>query len=414
MRSIFLLGIAFLLSLSVSAQSNYKPALLISTTGDTTRGVINYRGWEANPEYIEFKSTLADEGAKKIKPADIAAFEVIGLAAYKSYTGPISIDNTSDNLSSSRDTSFKIDVVFLKVLQKGKNITLYSYQDIIKTRYFIGAGHQLPTELIYRLHYANGQQSNTIAESTYKKQLSIVASNLNLLNDKLNMTIQRSEYSYQDILGVVSKINERLSAKEDNVIDANYFYVGAGANISSFTTGGEYKKAGGKPYNSIMPAFVAGLNVYANPNAQNVAFRVEFGIGANKYESNYKNQVSPYNDVVFHFTQLSFSITPQVVYNFYNKPDLKFYAAIGGQISINTYLNKAFRNKDGSEFRQFAGPTFNFYKASFNPIIIKTGFTINKKIDVFAMYTPPNNINVDPYFVISYSTLQAGVAYLFK
>jgi hypothetical protein len=412
MRFFYLLTSMVLLGLSASAQSNYKPGYLVNTKGDTTRGFINYREWDNNPESIDFKTTLADNNKQKIAPADVAGFSITGLTTYQTYSGRVSTDESNGNrVANSRDTSFIITDIFLKVLQKGKNATLYSYQDQIKTRYFISEDAQPPKELIYHLYYAAGQ-NGTITESTYKKQLSVIAGKHNLLDDKLNLYIQRSEYSYSNILSVVSKLNDMKVAKEDNVITANYFYAGIGVNITSFTTDGEYKKAGGKPYTSIMPMLLAGVNVYANPNTQNLAFRFELGIGANRYESNYKNQVLPYNDVVFHFTQLSASLTPQVLYNFYNQPNFKFYGAIGMQVSYNQYVDKAFQNKDGTAFSSFSGAVFDFNKVFANPLV-KAGFTINKKINIYASYIPVTNVNVDPYFLISYTTVQAGINYLF-
>jgi hypothetical protein len=415
MKKIYLLAAAILLSLSVSAQSNYKPGYLLGLKGDTTRGYINYREWSENPSAIEFKNSLSGNDKKKILPTDIAAFSITGLTTYKTYSGPVSTDEISGNrLPNSRDTSVVYETIFLKVLQSGKNVTLYSYQDRIKARYFISDATQTPpTELIYHVYFSSDQQNGSINENTYKKQLSIIASKLNLLDDKLNLYIQRSEYNYSDMLSIASKLNDINTVQEDNMMHANYFYAGIGVNVASFTIGGEYEKAGGKPYTSILPHITGGFNFYADPNTQALAFRIEGVIGANRYVSNYANKVSPYNDVVFHFTQISFSITPQVLYNLYNAPNLKFYGAVGFQASYNQYIDKVFKNKDGSDFSSFRGRVFDFNKALTN-IMFKVGTTINKKIDIYVNYITPSNINADDYFLMSNTVIQAGVNYSFK
>jgi hypothetical protein len=412
MRKLYFTASLIALSLSSYAQGNYKPGFLVTLTGDTTMGVINYREWGTNPTSIDFKTSLADNNRQTVRPADVAGFGITNFVTYQTYTGPISNDETNTNkLSNERDTSFKIDKVFLKVLQKGGVLTLYQYADDMKIRYFISEGLQTPKELGYRVYYvANG----SISENTYKKQLSSIAIQHGMLDDKLNLYIQKSDYGYSDILNIVSRLNNIKSAKEDgNSAPATYFYAGLGVNITSFKTGGPYRAAGGKPYTSIMPRALAGLNIYASPNTQSLAFRLEFGVGADRYESNYTSLVSPYNDVVFHFTQLSFSLTPQVIYNIYNQPNFKFYTGIGFQASLIQYVDKVFQNKDGSAFSTFRGTPFAFNK-NFNNFIAKAGFTLNKKIDVYVNYVSISNLNEDNYFQISSTGIQAGVNYIFK
>src|SRR5471030_3192533 len=150
-----LLPVFFLLPLFSLAQSNYRAGYVVTTSGDTVRGFIDFRNWGANPDEISFKRSIADGTKKTYGLNDITFFSIDGFTAYKKYTCKISMDITDINhIIDGRDTSFKMATVFLKVLQGGKYLALYSYADDLKNRFFIGeAPDYTPTELTYRLYY---------------------------------------------------------------------------------------------------------------------------------------------------------------------------------------------------------------------------------------------------------------------
>jgi hypothetical protein len=134
------------------------------------------------------------------------------LAEYERYEGPISTDYTElEHLHNGRDTSFRLDTVFLKVLQKGKNLVIFSYTDNLKVRYFAvdNAGGQ-PKELIYRVYYKSSEENTTNGqayENTYKSQLYDAATKAGVLTENLKNYIEKAEYQENDILAIASKIN---------------------------------------------------------------------------------------------------------------------------------------------------------------------------------------------------------------
>src|ERR1700744_6338801 len=87
----YLMFVAFLLPLSLSAQSNYKPGYVVNSKGDTLRGFIDYQEWDANPDVINFKKTLTDQSTK-YGVDDASAFGIDKLESFIKYTGPISTD----------------------------------------------------------------------------------------------------------------------------------------------------------------------------------------------------------------------------------------------------------------------------------------------------------------------------------
>lgn len=208
-----LLVITLLAPRLLFGQSNYQPGLIVNSKGDTVRGYINYAEWGNNPQSIWFKA--GDAGAaEKLSPSEVKYFKVfVGhLAAYRSYIGPVSTDNTEINhLSVGRDTSFRIDTVFLRVIQEGKNLILFSHEDSQKIRFFIaGNFSERPVELIYRIYYKDKDENGfdrTSYENDYKGQLYDVAAKHSAMNPALKKYIQQCDYKMDDLLYIASKIN---------------------------------------------------------------------------------------------------------------------------------------------------------------------------------------------------------------
>jgi len=195
------------------AQNNYQPGVAVNLKGDTLRGFINYNDWENNPKSISFKYETTGNPVK-FTANDIKYFSVaIGhLAEYVRYIGPVSTDVTDINkIQIGRDTSFAQDTVFLKVLQKGKNMLVFSYADNLKTRYFISGNFtEQPVELAYRIYYNSIEKSSgdrTSYDNTFKSQLYDAAIRSNTMSDALKNDIKTAEYREGDILNISGKIN---------------------------------------------------------------------------------------------------------------------------------------------------------------------------------------------------------------
>lgn len=235
---------AFLLLMPfyASAQTNYVPGMAVNLSGDTLRGEINYKDWDNNPKTIQFKN--AEGKVLKLGTADIKYFGLITghLAEYQRYAGPLTMNSIDVNyLRQARDTTVKFDTVFLRVLQKGKNVTLLTLSDNFKTRFFIEeTGSTDARELLFRV-YLSGEVSNgsnrTVYENTYQRQLYALAQKFNVANDKLANYIEKSEYREDYMLEIAGKINNVSAAdmKKNNPTKSKpiniFFAVGAGVLI---------------------------------------------------------------------------------------------------------------------------------------------------------------------------------------
>jgi hypothetical protein len=209
----------FLLSpLISSAQSNYKPGYVVTLKGDTLRGFINYRNWDGNPTAIKFKVS-PKSNIQKLSVHDINFFSVTNKAEYRRYAGPISRDPTNmEKIIYERDTSFRMDTVFLELLQKGKNIALYAYTDDLKTRFYVGENPDYtPNELVYRLYHdvSVSTTGGTVNENTYMRQLLALAAKYNALSDTMPVDIENSGYREQYLIEIAQAINGMDSRKKE-------------------------------------------------------------------------------------------------------------------------------------------------------------------------------------------------------
>lgn len=330
------------------AQSNYQQGYVVNLKGDTLHGFIDNKDWDSNPIAINFKTAIEDKNPQKFTVNDISFFNV-GRLSFEKYAGPISTDIININkLSEGRDTSFRIDTVFLQILQKGKNVAIYSYSDDIRTRFYIGEKPDYkPVELVYRLYYDNNGDSDrkTINENTYLKQLFAMANKYGVLDDDLEGFIQKANYSKSDLLNIVSRINNiSKSEYEKNYTDhmKTDFFVTAGLNIFSASPKSWASSYGLPSSTSVLPALSVGINLIPRPSSDKVEFRAELLFTQSSYAS-------------VDLTEISF--VPQGIYNFYHAKDLKIYAGFGFLITHNTYsdnivggLSNSFMFKAGVKF----------------------------------------------------------------
>lgn len=318
---VMLLLAALLIPFLASAQSNYKSGYVVTTTGDTIKGSIDLREWASNPKEIKFKKTpSANPQYYTLK--SIISFNIKNTDSYIRYIGNISMDNTDlSKLTSYRDTSYRTDTVFIKAITQGPNVSLFSYTDDLKSRFFISDKfNSVPQELIYRVYAAentNKENGNSQAktEDTYKMQLYKEADKLGKLNEAFAAKMQECAYEAADIEALVNLLNNgtHMSAgMKSSTKSAIDFYAGAGIVKTSnqVDPSSGYAASGGTSNTSISPVIDGGLMMYVNGNARRLAFVVDFSFFQNQYKSSYTNRVYPYVDVTLKYTQINASLTP--------------------------------------------------------------------------------------------------------
>jgi len=416
-----LLFALFLLPLFTQAQSNYKPGYVITLKGDTLHGFIDYRGWNSNPTTISFESTLTDAKSQKYGTNDIGYFNVDSLESYQKFICSISLnDINTDHLAYGRDSSSKIDTVFLKVLQKGKNVALYSYTDNIKTRFYIGeTPAYAPVELQFQVYKDQVNTGQTVNENTYQKQLFALANKYNVLDDNLIRSFETTTYNSGSLLPIVSKINHITEAefKKKYAGKSKFnFFVSAALNISttSSSASSSYTMGGGGPYTSYLPAFSVGGNFIPNPASDKIELRVEVSLAESQFNKTYKLTVSPYVAEKASFNQQAISLIPQIIFNLYNTENLKIYLGGGIDISHFSYSNAFFgpQNPGVSDNGIGASDPY-FFNSADDSFLLKAGLKVHKKFEIFYNYFTPTTTTGGGYFGLSNSSNEVGILYFF-
>ncbi|MEO8947323.1 MAG: hypothetical protein ABI308_02870 [Mucilaginibacter sp.] len=191
------------------AQSNNKPGYIVTLQGDTIKGFITFKGWNT-PDKIIFKNN-ADAVMQTYTPTKINGFGLKGGNTYQTYKGRISEDRMDlSSLSIGIDSTFSKDTVFLRVVKKGKNVTLLHYKDAIKDRFFIAEKNGPPTELIYRAYVSNIKNRTGLIETfdtKYQKQLHALRIKYRPDEAQLINAIQTAQYTEKDLVKIINKLN---------------------------------------------------------------------------------------------------------------------------------------------------------------------------------------------------------------
>ena len=352
MISRLLLALFLLSSLQIFSQSNYKPGAAITTNGDTLRGFINYRGWFLNPESIEFKASM-DAKAEHLTLENTVWFSVAGYGSYSGFEVPVSMNRLEfAALTVELDTAQILKAVFLKEILRGDKITVFSFQDKIKKRFYIQpAGSNLPIELKYGKTVRELQE---IRHDIFKDQLRRVAIENNALTDEVERSIQSASYSEQDVIKIVRSVN----TKQDVTISLNRnpgkrvgYFVNAGVNnhhleytgkslitIDRLTPTGSDKFKDRVTNQSLAPVVAVGADFFTNPVTRKLLIRTElsaFKVKSETVSYSKDNDITNAEDEnTYRLSVLNVSLSPQVIYNFYTTGALNFYAGAGVTFSI--------------------------------------------------------------------------------
>ena len=412
MKRYFLLSMLLIPMLS-RAQSNYQKGYVVTNEKDTVSGFIDYKENANNPRSVSFKTAL-QEKAVTYDRQNASAINIDGVESYERFLVNISQSNARiDKLSYGEDTTSIRDSVFLKVIQKGKNVNLYSYTDDNKTRfYLLDKDAKEPEELIINMYYLN-ESGKTRINERYKRQLVASMMKHNLYEQGDSRRIAQLRYSRTPILKEISRINGQELAKEK----ASFrFFAGAGLSINTLSYAGEspFNKPGTTQKTSYTPMITAGIDLLANPNIGKMIYRLElsFLMAKGDIKTTAIDPVYAYQQHTFD----SYGITlfPQALYNFYNKPAFKIYGGAGLGINMVSYKNNQIATKViRTDMLRIEENRVELERFNFAPAI-NAGIVIKKKIEVFGNYHFTSPISNYTSFNACIQRTNIGVKYNFS
>ncbi|MFD0751460.1 hypothetical protein ACFQZS_15015 [Mucilaginibacter calamicampi] len=424
----FFLLLAAITPFQSNAQRNFKPGYIVTLEGDTTKGFIDYKEWNQNPRDITFKTT-EQAASQQYSPNKIKAFGVYQLDSYQRYNGPITKGAVDlADLSSGIDSSYVTDTVFLRVVSGGKNVTLYSYRDKIKTRFFIADGKLPPAEL-RRYVYLDNTQANKIREfNFYTQQLLALAIKYAPNNAVLTASINSASYRAQYLEAVILQLNgntNNYKFKNEDGGGNSQFFIGIGASLANASFFGVEKTnylenifTAKTRLQSVVPIIAGGMDFYINKNVKKLFFRAELNLTMYKGHATYKSSYMDYINKVDREEELTFNQTavafnPQFVYNLYNANSFKFFVAGGLQLTFSLFNNTHYYGQNFLNGKPESKTDYPvFYRTMTTNVTAKTGVTLANKFDIYLGYCAPVTITDYPNYGIDMSVYRLGINYL--
>ncbi len=384
-------------TLAVQAQSNYRPAEVTDASGHVQAGHINYREWDKNPGSIEFKISLDDKKPVVYTPSMLRSFAITGSEKFSAYRVSISLNATNfPDLPSDVDTTAKTDDVFLKQVATGGRLTLYSYTDAVKTRFYIQEGTAPPAELLYQEYYSRDHQQVNKVNSYVRQLNALIIKYPN--NGHLLTLLANTKYSKSDIEHLVNEINGSKGEKKPGF--KGRFFVSAAINFSYTGFKGENIFSSMPASLTYTPKISFGIDKFYNTDIQKFIFRAEVSLS-------YIHPKLEQKDASVSFTQYTATLTPQVILNLYNTQAIKVYLDAGFGLNFSQYTDKAY----ASTFYYSSG-----FPYSMNPIWlnfpVQAGVALNKRVELFALYAMPASYTQYGGFSIGTQAFNVGAKLL--
>jgi hypothetical protein len=397
-----LLAIALLMAFPsiIFAQTNYQQGYVLKKNGDTLKGYINYHELAYSPLAVEFKIKKDDKAVQRFAPSDIKAFQITGFEDYVAFEGAISTNkNIVPDLPYALDTTTTRGAVFLKPITNGRHLALFYNNEPGKDRFFISEANGGMHELKYYPYY-DGIASRIVDHYTYRGQLLLYNNEFNNGNVQLADKINDVMFNEADLKKIVNLINNNgVNKRADNVnvykkISRFRLFAGVGANsISSTYTYGSFNPAI-QTYslthtNSVTPKISLGADLFVDPPVQRLIFRFELSYAS--FNSSFTHSVTAENATIrsfpLGFTERTITVTPQAIFNVYNKHKLKIYLDAGGSANSELSPDNNPVETNGSE----KDHVFRF-RPFWSNYLLQAGVVLNRKIEFAFSFTNPTSI----------------------
>lgn len=404
----FLFGLCLALPMMSFAQSNFHKGYLVTNTSDTLKGYIDYREGSLNPTVFTFKPAL-NASPQSYGLTNCMAYGVDGLVAYQRFAVNVSLGSEDlGKLPDVIDRSSKRDTVFLEVLQAGSKVSLYVYKDRIKKRYYIlDKDEKEPVELLRQLYNNVNNPGNAITNIEYARQLIPVMKKYDQWTEATEGRLRGLGYNNAELLKVVSRINNQKVEK--SATPKLRLFAGAGINVLStkFKGKNELASINTTSKTSVGPMITGGVDFFANPSIRKMLFRIELALASGKSEVLNEDAGSS-------FDLITVALSPQIIYNFYNRENFKFFMGAGPEIFYSKYSNQTAFRMVRNVIPEGRREEVNLdLRAASATLQATAGIVVNKKLEFSVGYSVPSSLTNYAFYRLERNKFRAGINYLF-
>ncbi len=416
MNLLFKLSLLFIIFPYLAiAQNSFKPGYRVTLKGDTVKGYVDYQEWDNNPKSFKFKT---DPNAKyqTYFIANTSAFGINKLEYFEKQVVSVSMNKIRlAELSNVVDTSKVTDTVFLKVLAKGKNISLYSYTDQLKTRYYYAETGI--NEIHEFTHYMYKPENNSsFVEVNSTGQLNYLAMKYNSAIAAQINGIQYTKEAMLKITGLINGGNEKEQFKIGSKTKVILF-AGIGASYSTLKfinlpalVNPDINK------NNLLPYASVGVDIYPNKITQKLLFKFQVNFVPDQHElfssiPDFNNDITTTS---LKFKQYTFGFLPQIIYNFYSRNNLKIYAGTGASVNLSVYDDYKYIVNYKTNFTNTTNSTkYPLFDSLWIAVPINAGIVLNNRIDIGFYYFIPSSVTNYSGITGDITSYRAGISYLF-
>lgn len=418
-KSLALFFLAFITVSSCFGQRNLQAAYIVNNSNDTIQGFIDYREWIRNPSSISFTGST-EEFLQKLTVADVKGFCIIGKEQYRSLVVTISMNNEVIYEMTQKDTTSITTKVFLKILNEGRYISLYSYKDELKSRlYILSNNDQAPIELKNTEYMLNGQIAS---DEEYRMVLLSLAKKYAAANTILPGKIVSAGYYKDESENIINLINgpdkkpDQPGLKNEKPSSFR-FWVGTGINKAQIKIDGENRYSDKTNNGPLSPLFAAGFDILFNPYVGKTYLKTAIEYSTATTDAYTFNQYSfSRENYYLKLKQKNITVYQTVNYNLYNESNLKFFIGAGVGLNFSSYpINEetSIREATTDTTVIINSKYISFIKKFWINGIIKTGVSI-KNIEVALSYTTGSNVSNYISYTAKVSALKLQVSYIFR
>lgn len=409
----FLLSVLLTIPVLAMAQSNFQKGYVVTNSGDTLRGYVDYKERAVNPTSFNFKTETGV--VRKYTLTDCSAYGVDNMDAFRRKEVSMTLSKiATSELSNGPDLSTTMDTVFLKVILEGEKVSLFSYTDNIKERFYISRkGMDIPEELIRQIYLKADQSTSIVTDDKYVRQLLMVMREARggISDDEKKLI--RLDYKVQDLKKLIALINGQQLIKSK--YPRSRFFAGLGATVTNSSYQGENYLVGAESKKSVLPYFTVGIDVFSNPAIKRLVFRTELSFFMSKNEisktsTNTSNLLTKQS-----FDEKSISLTPQIIYHVYNAENLKVFLGIGAGFNYSKYTNNKYQQNSsfGTTERNTVIENYvEFEKFRFT-LPVSAGVVVRKNIEIVGGYAFRSALTNYVFYSVSNERYKIGVNYLF-
>lgn len=368
------------------SQKNMLPGYIVSPSKDTVWGTIDYRNWERNPKEIIFSQSSSASRSYTIN--EISAFGITGRDYYRKAT--VSVDDNTVNAWEASVYNKELiteQTVFLRILNEGKELTLYEFVNF-KPHYYIAKPGGPAEELIYKLTKKSELSSNVITYDDFKIQLKEFLSNKGALSYEQSLKIDRLNYKQKDLVKFASQVNgaasDKISFAGNKKIKPRIF-AGGGVLLPNFSFNSADARLHSIKFKGKFSYIVSGgVDFFAARNLQHLFLRMELSLSSlNTEGTGTSNDYSTSTTMKNEFSLKQFNITPAVFVMdyFLRSQKVKVFGGIGVGYNFSSYPTHEFtstNNQTGVVTRPDNYPAF---EKGWLGLYGRLGATVLSKVD---------------------------------